>query len=174
MVWSKLQFEREVCRQMIELESIRKRIVPDADVLERIDRLEESHRHLLRRIDECFALTRVGAQVGAPSGASRERCPQGGCRQHRRCRRQWISKMEARARRAGEILKASPLHAHGVGSPGSPLSKGPGLGQRCGTCGKVLLSSILAGDEVIFQKKAWRHRACAEPASTYRRPHLRN
>ena len=36
MIWSKREFEREVRRQLIELRSLRKRVPPTVDLLERI------------------------------------------------------------------------------------------------------------------------------------------
>ena len=52
MVWSNQDFAREVRRQLIELQSIRKRAPADAEIHERIDRLEESHHHVLRKLAE--------------------------------------------------------------------------------------------------------------------------
>jgi hypothetical protein len=54
MVWSKHDFEREVHRQMVELESIRKRCPGNADIHRRIDLLEESHRSVLRKLGDVF------------------------------------------------------------------------------------------------------------------------
>ena len=178
MVWCKQQFEREVCRQMVELESIRKRIVPDEDVLERIDRLEESHRHLLRRLNECVAVTRVvargGLAVSERRSLARRRCARGACREK-------SAKMGVRTARiteASSLLKGSSLLMTGIAPPPTCPSlkalKAPSLHQKCGTCGKVLLSSILAGDEVLLQKETWHHKGCAELEGVYRKPHLRN
>ena len=53
MVWSHEDFMREVRRQLVELESLRKGIAAKADISESIDKLEESHHYLLRKLFEC-------------------------------------------------------------------------------------------------------------------------
>jgi hypothetical protein len=54
MVWSKHDFEREVRRQLVELEAIRKRLPGDSEVHRRLDQLEASHRQLLRKLGDVF------------------------------------------------------------------------------------------------------------------------
>jgi len=54
MVWSKHDFEREVRRQLVELEAIRKRLPVDSEVHRRLDQLEASHRQLLRKLGDVF------------------------------------------------------------------------------------------------------------------------
>lgn len=158
MVWSKHQFEREVCRQMVELESIRKRIVPDADVLERIDRLEESHRSILRKLNECFPA----------SSAVNQRTLVSSSKTVVRTRRRFKWKQSSLAATSQKpIVSPSASKKDGKGCM-------PPLGQKCGTCGKILLSSILAGDEVVLQNQGWHHRKCAKLSRIYRKPQFRN
>ena len=54
MLWSKEDFEREVRRQLVELESIRKRVPALEEVHRKIDLLEKSQRSLLRKLGEFF------------------------------------------------------------------------------------------------------------------------
>jgi hypothetical protein len=61
MVWTKVDFEREVRRQLVEIASIRKRLPPASELLPRINLLEASHRSILRK------LRRFRAEPAAPA-----------------------------------------------------------------------------------------------------------
>ena len=52
MLWCQQDFEREVSRQLVEIESIRKRAAGSPEVSDRLDRLEESILHLMRKLRE--------------------------------------------------------------------------------------------------------------------------
>ena len=54
MVWSKEDFVREVRRQMVELESLRRKIEAESDIQETLERLEESQVYLLRKLNDYF------------------------------------------------------------------------------------------------------------------------
>ena len=38
----------------------------------------------------------------------------------------------------------------------------PDLNERCASCGKVLISSLLAGEGITQQGSDWHHQACIE------------
>ena len=159
MVWTKHEFEREVRRQLVELESIRKRVPANADVLERIDRLEESHRYLLRKLTECF-------QSAPPK---RKRCgkpsPHGGSAHTPVLPILQWQLSGSRSCGVRTHVKRAVLEKR---------KSEPGLGECCASCGKVLLSSLLAGEAVVFFKKAWHHKGCAEGGKRYGRPGMLN
>ena len=54
MVWSHDDFIRELSRQLVELEALRKRLEEPGDVGEIIQRIEESNLHLLKKMNEFF------------------------------------------------------------------------------------------------------------------------
>lgn len=63
MIWKEHDFAREVCRQLVELASIRKRISGDPELLERVQSLEASHRGLLRKLDDSYRERRAAEGV---------------------------------------------------------------------------------------------------------------
>ena len=210
MVWTKQQFEREVCRQLIELESIRKRVA-NKDVLERIDRLEESHLCLLRRLGECFqSASRASATchplsrqvkarrkeesspipVASRAGSGGANKPLKGLEKRSKCSATLSREGSLRgesilvASDADQLtpskdtqmtaLKETPMDLGPALSETETKNQLPTFGQKCGTCGKILLSSILAGDEVVLRKTTWHHKECVGVTCTFRKPHLRN
>jgi hypothetical protein len=54
MVWSQEDFSRELRRQLIEIESLRKRVGDNGSAHASIDRLEEAQLYVLRKLDEHF------------------------------------------------------------------------------------------------------------------------
>ena len=56
MVWSHDDFIRELSRQLVELETLRRKLEEPGDVGEVIERIEESNRHLLRKMHEFFQM----------------------------------------------------------------------------------------------------------------------
>jgi hypothetical protein len=143
MVWTKVDFEREVRRQLVEIESIRKRLPESPEVHERIDRLEASHRNLIRKLDEVFPAGSKAPKVQA------RRTPQGGSK---------------RAPRRAHAHGRCPLHVHAA-LPKKKVTTMPGIHEKCAACGKVLLASVLLGREVVFLNEAWYHRSCASKGS---------
>jgi len=81
MVWSKIDFDKEVRRQLIELRSLRKRVPEEEDIVERIERLEASHHSLLRKLHEFFRLVETAEPPRPPVGSAR-REPAGKDRQN--------------------------------------------------------------------------------------------
>lgn len=169
MIWSKQDFEREVRRQLVELASIRKRLPSNPEVLERIGRLEESHVHLLRKLDEVFPKRRAAAP--APRRKGRSQGTAAGALE------QYLRTVEAAA---GKIRAAAG--ATGVPRPrGAPARKRarpqaelPSLGLKCASCGKVLFSSLLGGEEIVRVKGSWHHRECVGGGDGYSKPSLLN
>lgn len=192
MIWSKLDFEREVRRQLIEIESIRKRIPADSEAHARIDRLEASHQHLLKKLDELFP----GGQSSAPPPkGDRLRADEdltglvgAGARE--------IVEKESLRRVAGELSRAP---AGRVNAPRGLLSPGPEVsgsqrgeepgqhaldpgsrsldpGARCGGCGRLLLPALLGGETLVRAADGWRHEPCAgdHPGEEFRKPGVLN
>jgi hypothetical protein len=160
MVWSKHDFEREVRRQLVEIESIRKRLPESPEVHERIDRLAASHRHLIRKLDEVFPVN--SKRPSLPAGPARRSAPK-----------------RARARPANPPPGQAPAHgryrlprpprsyagAHQTAAVPKKKVTAPGIHEKCAACGKVLLASVILGREVVFLNEAWYHRNCASKGS---------
>ena len=143
----------------MELESIRKRVPAGSEVQERIDRLEASHRNILRKLEEVFPPAGAEPSPGlpAPKSASLE----------------GLLRTLGRAgdgasfalRAAASVLEIEPPLSS---APGGSLTEAatdqcqlPSLDERCGRCGRVLLTSLLGGEEVLCFDGEWVHRACA-------------
>lgn len=54
MVWSLEDFIREIRRQLVELEALRKKMHSQDGGHENLERLEESQRYLLRKLNQYF------------------------------------------------------------------------------------------------------------------------
>jgi hypothetical protein len=162
MIWSKLDFEREVRRQLVELESIRKRVPSNPEVHQRIDKLEASHKNILRKLAELFpqpkslrtssASPKLSAAVQAHAKKAIER---------------YLKTVEQTARLrkliAGDRQGVQTLLGRSRNS--APKMELPTLDTKCATCGKVLLSGLLGGEEVVLIDNSWHHRDCAgDPA----------
>ena len=183
MIWSKIDFEREVRRQLVELESIRKRVPENSDVHQRIDKLEASHKNVLRKLTELFCW-RGASDPALSASTSRDAGKSAG----KAAATRPATKSAARSSTAGEtkVLQSKAVRALGRylrtieetaqlkkvilgGRQGLRVlftrrhhaSKLPALDAKCATCGKVLLSSILGGEEVVFIENAWHHKDCA-------------
>ena len=161
MVWTKHDFEREVRRQLVEIESIRKRLPESPEVHERIDRLEASHRNLIRKLDEVFPAPPKPPKLAPAQPAKLAPA-------------QPAKLAPAQPAHRGTTPKRAPKrpHAHGrlCFHPHTTLSKKkvttmPGIHEKCAACGKVLLASVILGREVVFLNEAWYHRSCASKGS---------
>lgn len=271
MIWSEQDFEREVRRQLIELASIRKKVESDADVVRKLDKLEVSHRMLLRKISEFFKGKEAREGETAPSGppvifialesylraivegqrltgdpqeppaktplkpssltqhppaapggltpvskgpaevpqAAKPSSSVGDVELDGLCEALFASGLLATESEAAEREPAEPTQdADTQDAPSAPgceateadetpsssfpegleLSMGsslpegipgllsealklglagegiaprmPDIHSRCATCGELLLSSLLAGDEIVLHGKTWYHRSC--------------
>jgi|RhiMethySRZTD1v2_1073278.scaffolds.fasta_scaffold21863_7 ribosomal protein S27E len=170
MIWSKVDFEREVRRQLIELESIRKSVPAGADAHTKLDKLEASHKHILRKLDELFPEEKAeGERRSAPSTKAFER---------------YLKTVEQTAKIQTTVLggrsrlrailrpygtKKAPASKQEPAEPSTNLEL-PSLDARCATCGKVLLSSILGGKGVVFHQHAWHHLECAHCGDGFSKP----
>jgi hypothetical protein len=160
MVWSKQEFEREVRRQLIELASLRKRVPPTKDLLERIDRLETSHHYLLRKLVDYFKQLEERTSTQTKQGSAKQG-----------------SGAPAEAEAPAEVFETDPSHAASQleteALESQEVSTGnlvlaleklqntyPDVMEACAACGKLLISVILAGGEVAYQAPAWYHAAC--------------
>lgn len=166
MLWGKLEFARELSRQLVEIASIKKLARSHPEILERVERLEASHLHLLRKLSD-------------GSGDLHEK-------------RRRVSRRRVRARKGERLFReamsrylkclwqtGSKIAIEGARQSGTALSKTclqvrrkslPRLNQTCAVCGRVLISSVLAGEAVIVRKKEWYHGRCAEKGAGYKKP----
>lgn len=177
MVWSRHDFERELKRQLIEIESIRKRVPPLDEIMERLDRLEESHLSLIRKLGEYFQ-SRDGKSettTDRDDVASEAHDQQSPIDASLLAEFQLLSAQHSRlARRC--MLEGAPAPAEGSVEDRSSVDECspqvvlvaeavlnvPDLNERCATCGKVLISSLLAGESVTQQGSDWHHQTCIE------------
>ena len=137
MVWSQLDFEREVRRQLIELRSLRKCVPADGEVLQRIERLEASHHGLLRRLGELFLSTDGAA---APPSVRRSAA---------------VDRMDV-----GDVAASSSSQTTRFAVLEEPEELD---GQElCPRCGRLLLPSLLSGEQVIQLGRSWLHASCLE------------
>ncbi len=177
MIWSKLDFEREVRRQLIELESIRKRVPADSEVRQRIDRLEASHVNLLRKLEEIFPghgqghSQGHGSQGHGHSALSHDSPLRGQFERHLRT---LVKTSEAQA--IAETVRQRITLSSGVIPKALFASQVelPSLDAPCSTCGRILLSSLLAGDEILFAQGAWHHSECQGEGEPYQKPGMLN
>lgn len=178
MIWSKLDFEREVRRQLVELESIRKRVPAGSEVQERIDRLEVSHKNILRKIEEVFPVSAGTpeadpAQCGTPgesSGAHADASSAPVSASFESHLRAVVQSIQDDAL-TGTFGRSSP--ALQLESPPAPSTTGeqlPGLDTRCARCGRILLTSLLGGEEVIRFESEWWHRECVSSGESFAKP----
>jgi len=162
MVWSKHDFEREVRRQMVELESIRKRCPEDADVHRRIDLLEESHRNLLRKLGDAFNTSKWPrerpAQGPRPTGAKvdpqvlekyLQTCDQAALRLRR------LLGIETKS----ASLQTTPSRRAEETEPCVEKSK-PCFNTKCATCGEILFASQPGREGIVFDGTGWHHKHC--------------
>ncbi len=178
MVWSQHDFERELKRQLIEIESIRKRVPQLDEIRERLDRLEESHLCLIRKLSEYFQREDDPASSGS-TGFEKDG-------------EEIASELDRQPSAIDEGLMAEfhvlsdqhsgLAHRCGLNRPPSSAEDGtqaelpspqvvlvaeavlnvPELNERCASCGKVLISSLLAGEAITQQGSVWHHQACID------------
>jgi hypothetical protein len=152
MLLSERDLAREIQRQLVEFVSIRKRVKGDPELLARIEKLEASHLYILRKLSEGL------------EGAARAKP-----RRRRACLRASRGRIlfEAAMARQSRSLEGGCCGAadHAASAAGIYLSRASGatelprLDERCAACGKVLISSILAGEDVVRAERARRKTA---------------
>lgn len=157
MVWSQLDFEREVRRQLIELRSLRKRVPADGDLLQRIEGLEASHHGLLRRLGDLFlspsepGVSATATSTAAASTAATSTAGAGSVRSTRAAERLTLGKSAttstaSRTARLAVLEEAEELNGQ----------------ELCPRCGRLLLPSLLSGERVVQLDCFWLHASCLE------------
>ncbi len=169
MVWSHHDFERELKRQLIEIESIRKRVPQLDEIMERLDRLEESHLCLIRKLSEYFQ------RADDPAGSGSTNFEEDGeiASEHEGLLAEFHVLSNQHSRFARRCVLDGPPSSVEDGTQGEEPSPQvvlvaeavlnvPDLNERCASCGKVLISSLLAGEAITQQGSDWHHQACIE------------
>ena len=164
MVWSKHDFEREVRRQMVELESIRKRCPGNFDVHRRIDLLEESHRNLLRKLGDVFNTSKWSKERSSKSQGASAR-PSSGAELNSRVLEKYLRTSDQASIRLTSLLgvetKRKSLHAAPLRNVEETVAETePYFDTKCATCGEALFSGQLRRDGVVFDGTGWHHRRC--------------
>ena len=67
MIWSREDIVREVRRQIVELDSLRRKVESESDVTEALERLEESQLRLLKKLNDYFR-AKPDEKPGIPKG----------------------------------------------------------------------------------------------------------
>lgn len=167
MVWSKHDFEREVRRQMVELESIRKRCPENPDVHRRIDLLEESHRNLLRKLGDAFNISKWSKKRPAKSQGASDG-PSSNAKLDPRVLAKYLQTSDqasARLRRLLGVetkrasLQATPLRRAEEAEPCVEESE-PCFDTRCAICGETLFTSQPGRKGIVFGETGWHHKRC--------------
>ena len=174
MACSRRQLEREILRQIVELESLRKRALDRPELLERIERLEESQFYVLRNLAKCIEDASKTEAAGSPSTPPSP--PESAGSPSRSCRpafarellsvRSSASGRSLDSRGGGTTVRAGKVRLKRV--------ELPHLDAKCASCGKLLLSRMLAGGEVVLVKDAWFHGECVEGGPEFRKPAAMN
>lgn len=171
MVWNLEDFIREIRRQLVELEALRRKIRGEHGAHENIERLEKSQRHLLRKLSEYFKGSLTSHHCHTSSAAELEEIPDG-ILEHI----QTVLQHPEILKHLGEKEPCSgheKVHAWLVVAVQDGDSS-PYIEAKCAICGKLLVSSILAGDPVIREGEDWFHKRCHEPGDEFWRPFLLN
>lgn len=168
MVWKEQHFARELERQLVEIVSIRKRVLRDAgsqdpEIVERLDRLELSHRHLLRKLLERVETRRRGARKPETRMSRALRLFQTVAHENLL---ELVTRVRADAT-VGNAKAASTLEQAAPGRPGR--SRTSRMTRRCGACGKLLQPGLLGPGDVIFQGRQWYHRGCVPRGQRFSR-----
>lgn len=188
MVWKEHHFARELERQLVEIASIRKRMRHDPEVVERLDRLELSHRRLIQRLAALAESRRSQRQSASRHGDGSERPDRsvaeptskrdGGDRGLSRALRRFQSAVHDNLLHlVAHVSSESTIRTQGVSSAVEqtasarhPTVRLPRVDERCARCGKVLLSSVLGGADLVERDRRWYHRACAPRGRRCTRP----
>ena len=171
MVWSHDDFIRELSRQLVELETLRKRLEEPGDVGEIIKRIEESNLHLLKKMNEFFNCHIEVKICGAFTGEPQDEFPSDAQPEY------LMACLQAMLQQPG-VLKhltsfsiepnveqvtdwTSLTMAEGLVN----LEENDSLLQaKCGICGKLMVSSVLAGEPIVKVGDDWHHKHCLQGA----------
>ena len=156
MVWMLEDFEREIGRQLIELASIRKRVLTREELFERLDRLEESQQLLIRKVRDYFGNAQNVEQPAGTDATATSTLRELNATLQRR--EQILSEKDNSVEPSAPEPAESDL-------PTNEEAKGPAIGESCALCGKPLISSLLAGEPVTQSHSEWMHSDCHKAAN---------
>jgi hypothetical protein len=183
MVWTHQDFVRELRRQLVEIESLRKKlrasgIAGGTQLEESLKKLEDSNRQLIRKIAgvlEDAAKSEVEIKI---SGVFTGTIHAGGGADDDTAGAGVSASVETPAELLLACLKSilddPEVLEHLLRSSDDPQNEpvvdasaaiGAGsapslLQERCGGCGKLLVSSVLAGEKVVRDGEDWYHEGC--------------
>ncbi|MCZ6792264.1 MAG: hypothetical protein O7J95_01470 [Planctomycetota bacterium] len=165
MVWCPEDFYREVRRQLVELESVRKKLRSGAEPGSSLEKLEESSLYLLRKLEEYFHAQSKDEKIGA------EIVPMVQLVIHGLFQKADFSKAASKAEFSeGENVEVLAAHIAetfkgGLAVPIPEIpgpSKPPALDQACAGCGKSLGWSLISGDGLVQDEGNWFHKGCRD------------
>ena len=171
MVWSHDDFIRELSRQLVELEALRKRLEEPGDVGEIIQRIEESNLHLLKKMHEffnCHIEVKIcgafadGAQDEFISATHPEylmACLQAMLQQPGVLKHLTSFSIEPNVEQVTD-WKSLTMNDNGSGGD----SRASLLQARCGVCDKLMVSTVLAGGQLSKIDDHWYHKDCLKPS----------
>ena len=167
MVWSHDDFIRELSRQLVELETLRQKLEGPGDVGDIIERIEESNRHLLRKMHEffkCHIEVKLCGELAAEGGDGLfdetppeylMACLQAMLQQPGVLKHLTSFSIEPNVEQVTDWK--SLTMAEGLVN----LEESDSLLQaKCGICGKMMVSSVLAGESIVKAGKDWHHKHC--------------
>ena len=169
MVWSHDDFIRELSRQLVELETLRKKLEGPGDPGEIIERIEESNLHLLKKMHEFFNCHIEVKICGAFTGEPQDEFPSDAQPEY------LMACLQSMLQQPGVLKHLTSFSvephveqvtdwnslalAEGLIDPGHNDSL---LQARCGTCEKLIVSAVLGGGQIVKVGACWHHRDCLQ------------
>ena len=167
MVWSHDDFIRELSRQLVELETLRRKLEEPGEVGDIIERTEESNRHLLRKMHEffkCHIEVKICSEFAGEAGEGLlddtppeylMACLQAMLQQPGVLKHLTSFSIEPNVEQVTDWK--SLTMAEGLVN----LEENDSLLQaKCGICGKLMVSSVLAGETIMKLGEDWHHKHC--------------
>ena len=171
MVWSSEDFYREVRRQLVELESVRRKLKLRLDVQANLAKLEESQLYLLRKLENYFQSEAAAAkeQAGAIPPAVGEFLKEllAEPEVHEQLAISQVSSDgDAIEDLAESIQKGLSVLLMVIQPSKKPSPLGEDTddipGGTCPNCGKSLVPILLAGGGVLQDGGDWYHKDCRQ------------
>lgn len=169
MVWSHDDFIRELSRQLVALEALRKQLEGPGEVGEIIKRIEESNLHLLKKMNEFFNCHIEVKICGAFAGEDQDElvndthpeylmaCLQSMLQQPGVLKHLTSLSVEPHVEQVTDW--SSLVLAEGLAQPGENSSM---LQAKCGVCEKLMVSTVLAGGQIARVDDNWYHKDCLQ------------